>query len=380
MKKILVVGTSATTVPIYDYLSSEDHEVWSLGGNPSDPIPAQYPDRYINANYKDISTALDAIDRSGICFNAIVPGPNDYAFECAFAIQNKYAVRTGFQPLLSSYLFNKLAYRKLLQESEIPQPAFLDPQNLYTSSYGTHLFDQTSTCLIKPTKSFSGIGIQLTTVENALSSFVYDSILEEYIEGSLHSCSLFVDSSGNHRSFIVDESVEDSFFVKYSRYPSLLSPRIQENIISVCNQIRSILPGLPTFLHTQFIVKDDRIYAIESMSRCPGDHFPKLIEYSSLFNYTKYYCSSWLDDSFSTSSDLTLRDPIPCVRQTIGWSEMKSIKDYHPRPLETHAEVKFYKTCGHDENLAPLPEGKWGIGFTLNDAKAYNNFENQFWQ
>jgi hypothetical protein len=137
-------------------------------------------------------------------------------------------------------------------------------------------------------------------------------------------------------------------------------------------------------LHTQFIVSNDALFAIESMSRSPGDHFPKLVEKATGLPYTRWYSHAWLVNHHqSINKEVLLKHQQGrhlVVRQSVGWDTIHYAKGYVPKPIGGKGDYDFIRTCSHDSMIASLPTGKWGIAFSTGSRLTYDDYSRRFWQ
>jgi hypothetical protein len=85
--KILLLDTSFSAKPIYDYLVSTGAEVYVLGGNPNDAL-AKFVDNYINLNYVNVDEVKSQIKKLGIDF--LVPGGNDFSYKVCSEINQEF--------------------------------------------------------------------------------------------------------------------------------------------------------------------------------------------------------------------------------------------------------------------------------------------------
>ena len=151
----------------------------------------------------------------------------------------------------------------------------------------------------EPNKSFSGRGISIVNKEGELAEAIMiakaisedlEYSIEEYVEGTLHSVSLFVDDHNIVDYFFVDEFCQTyEYAVDNSNFPSTLTKEVQNEVLETMKSIISKMRLTRGLLHTQFIKNDAGHKIIEMMRRCPGDLYGRLMELSENYQYHKNY-------------------------------------------------------------------------------------------
>ena len=124
-------------------------------------------------------------------------------------------------------------------------------------------------------------------------------IIEEFFNGSLHSHSAFISQKKIVIDFFVDEFTTNyPFQVNCSNSPSNLKKTVKFKIREFIQNFvitHNLCDGL---LHTQFLVKNNSFFIVESMRRGPGDLYNKLIEESHSFQYTLNYILPFVGKSY----------------------------------------------------------------------------------
>jgi hypothetical protein len=77
-KNVLLVDTSFSAKPIYDYLMRTGYEVFVVGAKPDDALAKSVPN-YINLDYSDTNELSKLIENLKIDF--LVPGGNDLSYK-----------------------------------------------------------------------------------------------------------------------------------------------------------------------------------------------------------------------------------------------------------------------------------------------------------
>ena len=269
MARVLLVDTNFSSGPIYRELVSMGHDVHVVGTNPNDYL-AKISSNYWNLNYADTDALAALVNKNK--FEFLVPGCTDRSYTSCVAVS-----AGGFPGLdtveASEAIFNKGKFRLLADRLNLPVPKKL-ASNLSPSRWPI---------IVKPADAFSGKGItvlqekDLPALAEAISlardvSPTGDYLIEEFVEGQLHSHSAFLRNQKVIQDFIVQEdSTVNPFVVDTSRVvhdapPSLLA-RLRECIEVMARKL-SLTDGL---IHTQFIRNGEDFWLIEITRRCPGD-------------------------------------------------------------------------------------------------------------
>lgn len=286
MGTVLLLGTGFSAIPIYEALI-ENHDVTVIGGERLDPLAQQ--SSYFNLDYSNTSEVYKFFTDHK--FDFIVPACNDAAFKTASAIGRHYGV-PGYDDL-SYLLLDKFEFRKRLigKSYNIPYDENLLSLRKQISE------QEPSEILLKPRSSHSGIGIQNLTYDiNTADTKLNNSLFEKKIIGTLHSHSIFLSSGDVVADFLVDEFPSKfEFAVGKSNTPSRLPYSIFEQIKSYSKEIANLFEIKSGLLHIQYIVdRENKIWAVEAMRRCPGDFYGDLVQRSTNYNYYSAYVSSFI--------------------------------------------------------------------------------------
>lgn len=329
-KKVLLVGSSFSAVAILVVLKSQNMHVSVCGNQKSDPCH----------QYADASHFIDYSDKEALCsliehekFNYIVPSCNDYAYmACAWAAELMgYAGFDSFD--VASILHNKSLFRDFTQQHLLPTPRFFHVSANETQKPSALSYP----LLVKPVDSFSGRGVSKVTSDDELSVAIEsamqssrsaDVVVEEFVEGDLHSHSAFIQNGQ-----IVFDVFADEFCTVYpyqvncSNHPSRLSVQVKQNVRESIQQLISLLKLSDGLLHTQFIAGPDKFWIIECMRRCPGDLYGNMIELSTGVDYVDLYTQPFIKKPIKTqqiqeSAEIKLigRHTISVIKPTVNFS------------------------------------------------------------
>lgn len=299
MSNVLLVDTSFSSEPIYQFLVHAGHKVTVVGGNPYDTL-AKCVDDYVNLDYSDIKRMRQLIEARKI--EHLVPGCNDRSYMVCAAI-NAEGHFPGIDPLATAVIINnKGKFREFSAKHGLPTPEVL-PQDRIGSRWPV---------IVKPVDAFSGRGVTVVQEENAneLAAAINHAqsesktgafIVEDYLTGQLYSHTAFLQGGDILVDYIVVEhGSANSFVVDTSRviydFPESMLVSIRANIHLLAVQL-SLQDGL---VHTQFISNGEDYWLIEVTRRCPGDLYSQLIELSTGLRYAENYARPFVGMPFET--------------------------------------------------------------------------------
>ena len=81
-KKVALIDTNFSSLPIYEYLLQLKYKIFVLGNNPNDYL-AKFSNNYVNIDYSDTNLLYKFLIENKV--NFIVPGCNDVSYSsCSF--------------------------------------------------------------------------------------------------------------------------------------------------------------------------------------------------------------------------------------------------------------------------------------------------------
>lgn len=290
--KILLLDAAFAAVPIHSYLVGLGHEVMTIGNRDYDPLAVADPARWIKGDYSDVDFVRAAILEHGI--ERVVPGCTDVSMDTF--------VRLGPQPdypysrEADQAINHKATFRALCAELDLPAPRVLRAED----------FPVAGRYICKPANSFSGRGV--TTVDGqdlaAVSVAIHTArlhsptgevVLEEFVEGELHSYSAFVENGKVSRAYVVREgSRYDPFAVDTSYVLADYDAQRSDILRAAVERLSAHLQLCDGLIHTQFINADDRVAILEVTRRCPGDLYSMLIAYSTNEDFAGRFASYFI--------------------------------------------------------------------------------------
>ena len=374
MKKVLLVGSSFSALPILFLLKEKGFHVSVCGILKNDPCH-YYSDESYFLDYSIKENLLKLA--SDIKFDFIVPTCNDYSYLSSSWVANQLGFPGFDSNEITNVIHNKLLFREETKSINLPSPQLFNESSIFEDFFNSH---GSFELLIKPVDSFSGKGVSKIDnqkdLENAIREAKYHSrtgstLIEEFVNGSLHSHSAFITSNQISLDFFVDEyCTVYPYQVNCSNHPSKLNEIIKNKVRDSINKLIQKFNLTDGLLHTQFIVKNENVWIIECMRRCPGDLFGYLIEKSTGVNYTNLYVASFINENSSNfksneSNQFYGRHTISSINNLINFSFRHNI------PCN-EMEIIQLKTSG--EKLKQAPYDKLGIVFAkFGDFESMNN-------
>ena len=355
-KRVLLAGSSFSAVPILQALKDAGLHVTVAGNLPDDPCHA-LGDASLYFDYTDKDALLTEAKKGG--FDYIVPSCNDASYiACAHAAHT--LGKPGYDSAANIDLINiKGVFRQYLTEHKFPVPRF----TLDGDANGLNL-----PLLVKPVDSSGGKGVTKITDKAGLAAAVDAArkasasgkiVIEEFFNGTLHSHSAFFAHGKIHVDFFADEfCTVYPYQVNCSNHPSRLSDDVRiimQNEMTRLMQLTGMVDGL---MHTQFMTDGKEIRIIESMRRCPGDLYGKMIDYSTGFDHAAHFAAPFIGRAYPLAKQHMEK---PVGRHTISVVTPMLAQDVSVHLPADKIRFMPLKTAG--QRLDPSPYDKFGLLF-----------------
>ena len=281
-KKILIVGAGITANEICKRLKKKYH-ISTCGINKFDKAVGN-SDKHYFFNYKNHNKLLKFCKKGK--FDFIIPDGNDISYLSSSYVAEKLDY-DGFENYkFSKNILNKISFNTICKKNNISVPKFSLKKNFYSDKIKMPV-------IFRPNFTYSGKNVfkienkkdLLKLKKNKTKKF----IVSQFINGTLHSCSMIINQKGN-RFFFVDEFCnENPFRVDFSSCPSIIQKKTRRIVIKNLLKLTKIFRLTSGILHIQFIKKNNKIFIIEATRRCPGDFYGILIQKSYNFDYYSNY-------------------------------------------------------------------------------------------
>jgi formate-dependent phosphoribosylglycinamide formyltransferase (GAR transformylase) len=367
MSKVLLVDTNFSSRPIFDELERLGHEVHVVGANPTDCL-AKVSAHYWNLNYAD-TQALSALVDSEL-FEYLVPGCTDRSYSsCSIVGQGRFPGIASVK--IDRDLNHKDRFRSIGQRLNLPVPRlqWQDGKNQSCSPFPSK--DQLCWPLVvKPVDSFSGKGVTILHQQEEVAMLQAVSqarrassrgkcLIEDYVQGQLHSHSAFLQSGRVVQDYFVEEhGTANPFVVDTSRVLPTVPDGLRIEMRQAIETLASELHLSDGLVHTQFILDGEKPWIIEITRRCPGDLYSQLIELSGGIGYVSNYVRPFL------GLPVNVEDPqpyIPIMRHTVTVPVAQRFDHLEFRQaLFLERWVPLTLT---GDNLQPSPVSRIGIMF-----------------
>lgn len=352
--RVLLLDSAFSALPIHAALASLDIDLWVMGGRPDDVLAREAGARWVEQDYSQVEAVRRWVSAHDC--HLVVPGCTDVSLNTAAALGVSPHIDP---PAVIDALGNKLKFRALCRDLDLPAPMAVSPDEL----------PRKGTYICKPADSFSGRGI---TVFDGLdrdaiaraaqrageTSVSGTAVFEEFVEGQLYSYSAFLAETGVAQAFFVREGSSANRFAVDTSYVVRDIPSTVAAALARCaDRLRTHLGLRDGLLHIQFILRDGRPFLIEATRRCPGDLYALLIEYSTGYPYAAHYAAAMIGRTVEGGPDegrLVLRHTVTSSRHRLNTGLAFT------RPLATRA---FFPLQKLGEALLPDQKARSGILF-----------------
>ena len=298
MNKLLIAGGSHADIPVIIAAKQMGYWVVTSGNNPDDAGHAYSDEKHL-VDYSDKEALLRLAEELNV--SAVIASANDFsALSCAYVSQ-KLGL-SGHDALeVSQIIHHKDKFRAFALQKKLPVPKAV---RVTKDKDLNNIADLTYPVLVKPVDLSGGKGITKVVNHNLLTDALEKAfavtrsdavVVEEFIEGSNHGYSTFIQNGKVRFAFMDDEHYfinpylvsGASTSLHYTKHIALELNRVLETIA----QDLKLCDGL---LHVQFILSNGRPYLIEICRRTPGDLYVKLVEYATGFRMSEAIVKSAL--------------------------------------------------------------------------------------
>ncbi len=297
MKKILILNGSHSDIPLI--LAAKELGFYVItSGNQPNLIGHRFANEYRQADYSNKEEVLSiAIDLS---LDYICSCANDAGLITASFVAEQLNL-PGFDPYkVSLLLHHKDQFKEYCETRDIPTP-----RALVVSSAKEALSVKNKIKLpliIKPVDMTGGKGVtkvndlaqyQQATDYAFKTSQCSKIVIEEFIEGPLHSFSTFIIKKKVHAMFSDNEfSTVNPYTVSHSSYPAKNFHMVKEQLIKVTEFIANDLNLSDGVLHHQYIQSAGKPYILEITRRCSGDLYPLPVKNALGVDWAKWIIKS----------------------------------------------------------------------------------------
>lgn len=369
MANVLLVDANFSSAPQLAALRRAGHMVWICGAYPEAYLARSDP-FYLEFNYADTNILRSAVER--LCIDFIVPGCTDMSYFSCSQLNTDSRFPGIDDWHITQTLNNKQQFRSLCAREGLSAPRLIPAGEAPSGPV-----------IVKPADAFSGMGITVlnSSEPNALQAAIEHAhtaspnksiVIEEFVEGDLHSYSAFLHKGRVTHAFVVAEHcfthpyVVDTSYLVYD-----LASHVTDALRAEVEHLAYCLRLKDGLLHGQFIRTQDSFVWVEMTRRCPGDLYSQLIELSTGFPYAACYAQSFLGQPLQTIPNTIQRCNI--LRHTVTQAH-----DFAFDYVEFHAPMnvrRWVPLASQGQALEASPKGRVGILF----AQAKNPRELNNW-
>lgn len=364
LKKALLAGTSFSAIPLYHALKSHSIALSVCGNATNDPCHS-YDSTSFLVDYSDKDALLDIVKSES--FDYLIPSCNDYAYLSSSWVAEQLGL-PGYDTFETTLiLHNKQQFRNFTQQHGYPVPKAVELKQ-------GHKFDTMNLrfpLLVKPTDSFSGRGVTKVMNENELSAATDNAknvsrnnsvVVEEFVEGTLHSHSCFIQNGDIFYSIMADEFCSIyPYQVNCSNIPSKIPTAVQKKIHNCISDLIKQLNLVDGLLHTQLIIEGNQFWLIECMRRAPGDLYGQMVSLATGIEYSDLYVKPFINEPVPPVNAREITKNI--ARHTLSTSRAQPYRGFtikNPKLFNQFSSIPL-KESGH--KLNPAPYDKAGIIF-----------------
>jgi biotin carboxylase len=269
--------------------------VITCGNRPHD-LGHAHADAYIHADFSDRNAILEVAKREAV--SAICPACNDFAALSASWVAQQLGL-PGHDPLeVAEIIHHKDRFRaySLQHGFRVPKAAGVDGMNMEQLEAG---LNQTGLpALLKPVDLTGGKGIskisQREDLERAAQKALALSkagrlVLEEFIEGSRHGYSAFIQRGKVVFGFFDQEYYHlNPYLVAGAFCPVDLPESVCASLKASVERYAAMLNLCDGIFHVQYILKEGIPILIECCRRPPGDLYVELVRHATGIHYAEY--------------------------------------------------------------------------------------------
>jgi len=304
-KKLLVAGASYGDIPVIKEAKKLGYYVITAGNREKD-LGHSYSDEHYLVDFSDKEAIYDLSKELSIDY--IVPSCHDLSMITCSYVAEKLSLPGYDSYETTQNLHHKDKFRKISNEYNlmVPNAKYFDNINKAKVAMNSIYLP----CIIKPIDLGGGKGISVVSEEKDLklaieNAFKYSKlkkiVIEDYVEGTLHSFSCFIDDKKVIFYFADNEfSSVNPYGVSLSSSPSNNFDLVRSILIEQTEKIAEIYNLSNGLLHLQYLRNTQDITIIEFTRRTPGDWYGTPVRLSTGINYEYWVLQGFLNKSFST--------------------------------------------------------------------------------
>lgn len=298
-KKILIAGGSYSDIPLIKAAKEKGLYVITTG-NRKDDLGHQFSDEFELADFSNKEDILELAQKLNIDF--ICPSCHDLSLVSCAYVAGKLNL-----PGYDSYKTTLTLHHKDLFKDFSFKNRLLTPKAYTLNSKEDNIpkeFLEYLPLIVKPIDLGGGKGITKVTKEcdlkQAIDSAFHASkskriVIEEFVEGTLHSFSTIIKDKRVIFSYADNEySFNNPYGVSTSTSPAINFKEVKDKLLAQTEKVAKLLDLKDGLLHMQYLMHNNKINVIEFTRRMPGDWYAEIVNYSTGLDYANIILESFL--------------------------------------------------------------------------------------
>ena len=303
MKKILILNGSHSEIPLIKAALSYNLKIYITGTN-KDAIGNKYGNDYIELDYSDKEKILALSKKINIDY--ICAPAHDLGLLTATYVANRLSL-PGYDNINTS---KKIIYKDEFKKfsNQIKFKTVKEYSN-YFSFNDLPVLNIKNKFILKPIDSGGGRGISLISNNKELLSAKQKAlkvskskkfIIEDYIEGSLHSLNTYIFNNIIIFYYHDDEfCLNNQFGVSTSSSPSTLKKANLKSALLDLEYFSKMLNLKNGILHSQILQNNTGYYFVELTRRCSGDLYSLPVKFSTNIDLADVFIRNYIDKTIN---------------------------------------------------------------------------------
>jgi biotin carboxylase len=319
-KTLLVLGASTYQLPAIVTAKQLGYRVITIDNVPANPGHT-LADACFEVDTTDQDAVLALVGRERI--SGVIAPATDVAVMTASYLSEQLGI-PGSSLSAARVLTNKQIFRKFLAGAGLPCPYMIAIGNDDLPS--GELFDGRK-WLVKPNRSSGSKGVYIVRSESEFFAYINESksfsvdgtaVLEEFIDGSQHTCEGVLRDGKVVLSLITDRDTAAYPYTTTTghRVPSMLSETAQAKALHLIEVVFGQLGVTSGPFDCDFVANGERIVLIEMTSRLGGNSLSKLFQVALDFDLVAYAVTNACGDDYPIPVES--RSPRPSAVVILG--------------------------------------------------------------
>ena len=316
---IAILGSSHAELPLVRAVAELGHTSLLLSGDAKGTAIGE-ADLFELCDYSSFDAVLSVVQRTGAV--ALIAGCNDFAAITASRVSRQLGFPGYDDPDLVEMVHTKDRFRSFCKSIGIPTPNAHPFDNLESALEYVGVVGSKQIC--KPVDLTGGKGVAVIadvldareTIGRALAlSRKSRVVLEDFIEGSLHSLCVLIKQQKPVFAFFADEvSHPNPFLVSAAIAPSVLEQGSCALMFEYVSKIAESMELVDGVFHLQFIETDSGPMIIDVCRRPPGDLYLQLVKNATGFDISREIVNAALGQVVNAPKSIAL---MPTLRQCL---------------------------------------------------------------